>query len=296
MDSRMTFALAALLAIGCASRQTVGVTSLTSAEYAESTSAQGALHRGSYDEAIQLADRAALMGPSDPWAHYLRGAAHSSAGDTEEALRAFARAEALFGDRDKHGRSLAVYGRARVFDRAGRCDEARVVYAQYAEIVRPSDPSSSEMAMRYAQACIPRTAPAPELTAIDSALMRGDHAGALQLANDASKGALSGRDRAWVDEARGMALIGLGRTNDAVQALDRAAQVFDAPDARAKRAEILFNEARALREAARCDDARAAWDRYVASVQTVDEARLARQYAEQCPGPSWPKPEAAKKK
>jgi hypothetical protein len=52
-------------------------------------------------------------------------------------------------------------------------------------------------------------------------------------------------------------------------------------------ARALWNEARALREAARCDEAKAAWDRYAAAVPS--EADTARRYAQECPGLEGPK-------
>jgi Flp pilus assembly protein TadD len=278
MRTRLTFA-AALLALGCATPR-YGVASLTSAEYAES--AQGALHRGAYDQAVARADRAVLLDPNDPSAHLTRASALAGAGETNEALRAYARAEELYQN-DVHGRSLAVYGRARALDAARRCDEARAAYDQYAALVRAFDEASATMATEYATNCLPRTRHAPELTTVDELLMRGDDASALKLAEDTEGASLTDRERAWVDEARGLALVSLGRTKEAVAALDRAAQASgEEPDMAPLRARALWNEARALRDAALCDEARAAWERYEKAVP--EEAELARRYARECPG------------
>jgi tetratricopeptide (TPR) repeat protein len=288
MRTRLTFAALAVVALGCATpRPRSAVVSLTSAEYAESDSAQSALHRGAYDQAISRADHAVLLGPNDPFAHLTRAGALAGAKETEAALAAYTRAEALYKD-DVRGRSLAIYGRAHTLDLAGRCDEARSAYDRYAALVRPFDAASATMATEYGKACRPETPRAPELTAVDELLMRGDNEKALKLAVDSERATLTDQQRAWVDEARGMALTGLGRTKEALAAFDRAAQeVPEAAGTDALRARALWNEARALREAARCDEARAAFERYAKAVP--DEADLAGRYAEECPGPQTPR-------
>jgi tetratricopeptide (TPR) repeat protein len=285
MLSRLTFACVAL-AFACATPRRPAVVSLTSAEYAESSSAQTALHEGAYDQAISRADRAVQLGPNDPFAHLTRAAALAGTGDTAEALLAYAHAEALYA-RDPHGRSLAVYGRARVLESAGRCGEARAEYERYARLVEASDPASATMARSYGAACKTPTAPAPELTAIDEALMRGDAVTALALASEALRGTWKSAERAYFDEARGMALVGLGRTKEALAAFERAAQeVQDASGSEVIGARALWNEGRAFREAAMCDQARKAWERYAAAVPA--EAEMAERYARECPGTVWP--------
>jgi hypothetical protein len=116
--------------------------------------------------------------------------------------------------------------------------------------------------------------------------MSGDYGHALALATARNKTALSPRDRALVDEARGMAMIGLGRQAEAVSAFEAAAREYDAAGDRSGGARALYGEAIALRAAAQCQDAARAFQRYAAFERTVapEEAAMAARYALDCPG------------
>jgi tetratricopeptide (TPR) repeat protein len=110
--------------------------------------------------ALAFADRAIQADPRDPWGHYDRGMALARLGQTDQALKAFADAEQHFGSGDVWGRSVAIYGRAHALDLARRCDEARQEYLRYAAFVRERDPSSADLATRYAADCKAPSEPA----------------------------------------------------------------------------------------------------------------------------------------
>jgi tetratricopeptide (TPR) repeat protein len=123
---------------------------------------------GHYERALRRADVAAAMtttndaagaGPASPWVEYNRGVALSELGRTDEAVRAFASAEAAFaasakdGARsasktkdDRWGTSIAVYGRARALDNAGRCAEASKAYREYAMLAPAPDQAAVALA------------------------------------------------------------------------------------------------------------------------------------------------------
>jgi tetratricopeptide (TPR) repeat protein len=108
---------------------------------------------GEPQAALKLADEAIAADARDPWGYYDKGAALSRLGMTDEALKAFAAAEERYAPSDQWGRSVTIYGRAHALDEARRCDEARKEFARYAAFVRERDPSSADLAMKYATEC-----------------------------------------------------------------------------------------------------------------------------------------------
>jgi tetratricopeptide (TPR) repeat protein len=96
--------------------------------------------------------------PTAAWLDYDRAAAFTGLARTDEAVETFRRAELRFGEEnDLLGTSVAIWGRARALDEAGRCDEARRAYAQYEALERMRDPRAAEMAAAYSGACKPIT-------------------------------------------------------------------------------------------------------------------------------------------
>lgn len=118
---------------------------------------------GHYDRALRRSDVGAVLtapgdGPSSPWVDYNRGVALSELGRTDDAVRAFASAESAFtaaardGARspnqtksDRWGVSIAVYGRARALDNAGRCAEAAKAYRAYAALAPGRDQAATAL-------------------------------------------------------------------------------------------------------------------------------------------------------
>lgn len=118
----------------------------------ESQAASAEIGEGKYSEALTLAEHAAAS-PNNAWAHHWRAVALHHLGRVDDAIGAFRDAEARFGDANPRGRAMSIYGRARTLDDAGRCDEAKAAYAEYAAVVRPSDPRSADLALAYAEDC-----------------------------------------------------------------------------------------------------------------------------------------------
>lgn len=296
MTRRMWLVLA--FASGCAAPHATpsSPVSLTSASFGEPyrniDAAQTALHENEPAVALSMADLALEGAPNDPWALYERGTALAKLGRTDEAVLAFSRAAALYGDALPHGKELAMYGRARTLDMAGRCTEARASYESYAGFVRPFDPTSAEMAITYGRECRELTPAVPDLMDVDDALMSADYTRALSLATDREHVARTQGDRAWIDEARGMALTGLQRGVEAADAFERAAVGYESTDNRLGRARALYGEALALRAAAQCEKATRAYERYATFVRSFapEDADMAERYARDCPGLA-PKPE-----
>ena len=92
---------------------------------------------------------------TSPWVDYNRAVALAELGRTNEAVATFVWAEDRFGDapENQHGRTSAIYGRARALDQAGRCTEAKQSYDTYASLVRGTDPAAADLALRIAAAC-----------------------------------------------------------------------------------------------------------------------------------------------
>jgi tetratricopeptide (TPR) repeat protein len=272
-----------VLTVGCAARAPAPPPTLTSAEYAQVNASQRDFHRGAYGDALAASERALALAPEDPKAHYEHAAALAGVGRTDEAVAEFSRVEKTMGD--AAWSRLALYGRARALDDAGRCKDARAAYEAYAARVRATDPTSAEIARACARACVERMAPAPEMTTIDAALMRGDNERALDSASARLATARTDRERAWLQEARAAALAALGRTGEAVKALDEAARALEsAPDLRAERARVLYRKAHALASASRCAEATAAYAEYAAFARPFDPegADAATRYAADC--------------
>jgi tetratricopeptide (TPR) repeat protein len=114
------------------------------------TASTKALMRGDTGRALTLANRAIAANPRDPWAYYSQGVAFSTFGRTDAAVRSFAQARDLFGERHPRGRLLAIYGIARAFDNAGRCSEAHSAYLHYARL---AGSEAGGRALVYGKAC-----------------------------------------------------------------------------------------------------------------------------------------------
>lgn len=89
----------------------------------------------------------------DGWSAYERAVALAERGRTDEAIAAYDEAARAFATVDERARSLAVYGRAHWLDMAGRCFAARRAYAEYADLVRATQPGDAASAERLAAEC-----------------------------------------------------------------------------------------------------------------------------------------------
>jgi tetratricopeptide (TPR) repeat protein len=140
------------------------------------------------------------------------------------------------------------------------------------------------MALTYERDCREPTPGVPDLTSIDEAMISADYAAALSQATDRLQAARAAADRAPLEEARGEALIGLGRYKEAIDVLEQAARHYG--DDRAGRARALYGEARAQRAGGFCDDAARAYARYAEFVRPFapEDAAMAERYARDCPG------------
>lgn len=110
---------------------------------------------GEYERALNEANRM-LAAPEnmspDPWLQYNRAVSLAELGRTNEAVASFEAAETFFeNEKDAHGRSLAVYGRARALDNAGRCVAARSAYEDYARVA--PTPADAEYARTLGKKC-----------------------------------------------------------------------------------------------------------------------------------------------
>ena len=119
------------------------------------------------------------------------------------------------------------------------------------------------------------------------ALMRKDYEKVLSLTE--TTGAASAAE-AWLTYDRGEALVGLGRTDEALEAYRSAEQRFDRTGNRAGAHKAMWGEARAFSEAGQCEDAGKAYDRYAAAVrpESPRDAELAASYKAFCaPHREW---------
>jgi tetratricopeptide (TPR) repeat protein len=147
----------------------------------------------------------------------------------------------------------------------------------------------------------PRAAPTAERTADAQALLDGDYDGTIKLANRA----LQSKPRdPWPLYNRGCALIGLGRTNEAIASFKEAEARFGADEY--GRVVSTYGRARAYAAVHRCEEAERAYREFAEMVGTVNEAaaEMATTYAKDCVamaasprgqtpsavGPSSPKP------
>jgi tetratricopeptide (TPR) repeat protein len=264
----------AWLAAGCA-RAPVQTTRLTSAEISTQLGeeATGFARQGASERALALADRAVMVSPASPWAHYDRAVALQALGRMDDAVEELRQAERYFGDADARGRSLAIYGRARALTGAGRCAEAHVAYQEYADLVRVADPRAAEMALAYASNCREKGDPAADRAATNAtnALIAGDYRGTLE----AAAATRASETSPWLEYDRAVALAELGRTDEAVTAFRVAERRFgDDENGRHGRAVAIDGRARALEKAGRCAEAQRACDEYASF--TGDRGRCRR--------------------
>ncbi len=112
-----------------------------------------ALTDGKFAEVLDLERKIRRTPSTSPWVDYNVGSALAGLGKTEEAVAAFSRAERAFGDADRWGHGLAIFGRARALDAAGRCREAAQAVDEYARVVGARDPGSIRVATSYTSRC-----------------------------------------------------------------------------------------------------------------------------------------------
>jgi Flp pilus assembly protein TadD len=129
-------------------------------EVRASDAASAALSRGDFQQAVDAANEAIGLDPTDPWPYYNRGCALGDLKRTDDAIASFGQAETRFSDR--WPRSISVWGRARAYALAGKCTDAQRTYKEYADRVRASDPASADMATKVAATCTPSPAAGPK--------------------------------------------------------------------------------------------------------------------------------------
>ncbi|HEX3343275.1 MAG TPA: hypothetical protein VHS09_01830 [Polyangiaceae bacterium] len=219
---------------------------------------------------------------SSGWDAYGAADALVEAGQTDEAVAEYRRAQGLFGDKDAAGRAMAIYGRAHALDLAGRCGEAVPTYQEYADFVRRGDPASAQAALSVAHDCRKPPTGEPALTLATEALGQGDYARALAIAERVEPA--TPRVSAWRDYDRGEALTALHRTGVAILAFERAEARFgEAGDDRG-RADAAWGRARALEQGGFCPEAARAFVSYARLVRGTDPrgAELAAEHARAC--------------
>lgn len=226
----------------------------------------------SHSQALALADHALVASPENPWAHYDRAVALHELRQTERAVQEYRDAEARFGDRAPWGKSVAIYGRARALFDAGRCAEARAAHAEFAAFVRDTDPRGADMAIAYAQSCRQaQSEVGTRASAVATAVVEGDYARALQLADGPSSSAERNAPSPWLDYNRGVALAALGRTEEALQAFASAERRFAGGNVDRRGQSIaIYGRARALDTASRCAEAKPVYEQYAAFVRSDD--------------------------
>ena len=207
--------------------------------------AQSAFAQGDYPGAARLIDGQLARGPVDAEALFLRGACADALGDVETALRFFIRAT----EQDP-GFERAQQGRAAVLLRLGRTDEAFAVSASLVERFAGNPRNLTNHA-----------------TLVEA---RGEIACALELHERALQ-----LDPAFAAArlGRGLALIRLGRTGDAVE--NAAALLQEHPDD----AEAHAHLGEALLAHRRYADALAAFERVLALAPAHALAQIKRGYA-----------------
>jgi len=173
--------------------------------------------------------------------------------------------------------ALDIYARARGFELAGDCAQARTAYEEYAKAVRATDPESAQMALSYINLCWTPARIDPALSAAISAILAHDAKRALALLDSDTS------TEGWVQYNRGVALADLRRTDEAATAFDAAKTRFhDDKD----RAIAVYGKARAYHDALRCADAWSAYREYGTLAQPAD-AELAITYARDCVKHTW---------
>jgi hypothetical protein len=157
--------------------------------------------------------------------------------------------------------SLNLLMGARALEHAGRCPQAKVVYARYAETVQPIDPRGAEQALAAAARCVADT----DLRAVTRDIALHDDPSAVAAADQAAS---SGTTSPWLDYYRAVALADMGHTDEAVAAYRTAEQRL-ATD-RWARSIAIYGRARALDDASRCAEASQAYEEYSDAVRPVD--------------------------
>jgi len=112
-----------------------------------------ALSDGRYADVLALEGKVRRTPTSNPWIDYNIGSALVGLGRTDEAIAAFSRAEREFGDQDRWGHGVAIFGRARALESAGRCREAAQAIEEYACVVGARDPGAIRVATSYTSRC-----------------------------------------------------------------------------------------------------------------------------------------------
>jgi tetratricopeptide (TPR) repeat protein len=121
---------------------------------ASSLTASGeALSKGDTLEALTRADEALRADPKNAWAHYNRAAALAGLNRIDEAVAAYDQAAGAFAASDKRGKSLALWGKAHVLYRTGKCAQATEAFAEYTKFVGSSDPQATELASHRSTTC-----------------------------------------------------------------------------------------------------------------------------------------------
>lgn len=278
----------ALLGVACAPRAATSPARLSSAElsrgYAEAAAESAT--SGAYAHALDFAERAVAVEPSNPWAHYDRAVALHNLRRTDAAVAAYRDAEVRFGNAGPWGKSIAIYGRARALDDVGRCAEARAAYAEYAAFVRSSDPGGADMADAYAKECREaQTAIGDTSTSnVTSLIIDRDYAGALKAADEAAR---STERSPWLEYNRAIALSNLGRTDEAVKAFRKVEQQLTETEASNSpwgRSIAIYGRARALADANRCSEAKRAYEEFAGFVRPTNpkDADMALAIAKNC--------------
>ncbi|HSQ64219.1 MAG TPA: hypothetical protein VLM85_13425 [Polyangiaceae bacterium] len=176
---------------------------------------------------------------------------------------------------------LFLYQEAHALAMEGRCDEARLVYRQYATEVRPLDTASADLALANTTTCQRRAEVDASLSEAATAILAGDDTRALALL-DADR-----RQSAWREYYRGVALAGLHRTEEAARAFESAAAQPPGLSI------AIYAKARAYHDAYQCAEAAAAYAEYADRVRPThpEDAAMALDYASDCarvyvlPGP-----------
>ena len=112
-----------------------------------------ALADGKYEQVLEIERKVPRSATASPWVDYNLGSALLGLGRTDEAIAAFSRAERGFNDRDPWAHGVAIFGRARALESAGRCREAEQAIEDYARVVGARDPGSIRVATAYTSRC-----------------------------------------------------------------------------------------------------------------------------------------------
>jgi tetratricopeptide (TPR) repeat protein len=268
-----------LAAAACApTHPKIGTTEITSVailtSYQESEAAAKDLVQGRSSEALARAEHAVRLAPWNPYAHYDRAVALRRLGRTDAAVAAFREAERRFGNADRHGKAISIYGRARALDDVGRCSDASVAYTEFSRFTSVFDPAASKMALGYAQQCRQgeRVLPDPAMTELATAVITHEYERALEASEHVAKPA---RASGWVDYNRAVALAGLGRIEEALAAYRAAEERFGSAEPE-HRAIAIYGRARALDQSGRCAEARRVYAEYADLVRQWSPADAAR--------------------